>query len=129
MPSSHRRNGCDFDFPLERFVFTTFFLSFFRIRALAAQDQPSAQAILQHFYQAAGGSAWQHYEECDSEGTTTVAGKTGSLRYIEDLHNGANVSQAEIRALNVKQADGDGPMQSWDQDVWGRRCYRACSAN
>ena len=73
MLRTHRGNGCDFDFLLVRLVFTTFFFCFFCSRALAAPRQPSAQAILQHFYQAGGGSAWQHYEECDSEGTATVA--------------------------------------------------------
>ena len=102
-----------------RLVFATFLFCFFCTRALAAQSQPSAQAILQHFYQAGGGSAWQHYEECDSDGTATVAGKTGSLRYVEDLRSGANVSRVEIPALDVKQADGDGPMQSWHQDADG----------
>jgi hypothetical protein len=87
--------------------------------APAVQGQPSAQAILQRFYQASGGYAWQQYEECDSEGTATIAGKTGNLRYIEDLHTGANVSHVEIPALEVKQADGDGPMQIWHQDAGG----------
>lgn len=95
------------------------FVCFSCSSALAAQDRSSAQAILQHFYQASGGNAWQHYEECDSEGTATVAGKTGSLRYVEDLQRGANVSQIEIPALVVKEADGDGPLQSWHQDADG----------
>jgi hypothetical protein len=112
-------NGPGFNLLLVRLVFTIFSCCFFCGRALAAQGQPSAQAILQRFYQAAGGSVWQQYEECDSEGTATVAAKTGSLRYIEDLHSGANVSQVEIQALEVKQADGDGPMQSWHQDADG----------
>ncbi len=119
MLRNHRGNGSGFNLLLLRLVFTIFSFCFFHGRALAAQGQPSAQAILQRFYQAAGGSAWQHYEECDSEGTATVAAKTGSLRYIEDLHSGANVSEVEIRALDVKQADGDGPMQSWHQDADG----------
>src|SRR5277367_927572 len=116
MLRSPRGNGSDFDFLLVRVVFTIFFTCFF---SLAAEGQQSAQAILQHFYQAGGGSAWQQYEECDSDGTATVREKTGSLRYIEDLHSGANVSQAEIRALDVKRADGNGPMQSWHQDADG----------
>jgi hypothetical protein len=119
MLRNHRGHGSDFNLLLVRLVFTIFSCCFSYGRALAAQGQPSAQAILHRFYQAAGGSAWQHFEECDSEGTATVAGKTGSLRYIEDLHSGANVSQAEIRALDVKQADGDGPIQSWHQDADG----------
>jgi hypothetical protein len=117
MLRNHRGNGSGVNLFLLRLVLTIF--CFFNGRALAAQGQPSAQAILQRFYQAAGGSAWQQYEECNSEGTATVAAKTGSLRYIEDLHSGANVSQVEIRALDVKQADGDGPMQSWHQDADG----------
>jgi hypothetical protein len=100
------------------FAFNIFFC-LFSTGLLVAQDQPSAQAILHHFYEAAGGAAWQHYEECDSDGTVTVAGKTGSLRYMEDLRSGANVSRAEIPALNVKQADGNGPIQSWHQDANG----------
>jgi hypothetical protein len=119
MLRNHRGNGSGFNLLLLRLVLTIFSCCFFYGSALAAQGQPSAQAILQRFYQAAGGRAWQHYEECDSEGTATVAGKTGSLRYVEDLHSGANVSKAEIRALDVKQADGDGPMQSWHQDADG----------
>jgi hypothetical protein len=119
MLSNHRAQGLDFNLLLVRLVFTTFSLCFFCGPVLAAQGQPSSQDILQRFYQAAGGSAWQQYEECDSEGTATVAAKTGSLRYVEDLHTGANVSQVEIQALDVKQADGNGPMQSWHQDADG----------
>ena len=119
MLSNHRGNGSSFNLLLVRLVLTIFCFCFFNGRPLTAQEQPSAEAILQRFYQAAGGSAWQHYEECDSEGTATFAAKTGSLRYIEDLRSGANVSQVEIRALDVKQADGDGPMQSWHQDADG----------
>ena len=118
MLRNRRGNGFDFSLLCASCLHRLSFC-FFHGRALAAQGQPSAQDILQHFYQAAGGGAWQHYEECDSEGTATVAAKTGSLRYIEDLHSGANVSQAEIQALDVKQADGNGPMQSWHQDADG----------
>lgn len=118
MLASHRGNGSDFSSLLVRLV-VAFFLCFYCGYALATQGQPSAQAILHHFYQAAGGNVWQHYEECDSEGTATVAGKSGSLRYVENLHTGANVSQIEIPALDVRQADGDGPMQSWRQDANG----------
>jgi Aspartyl protease/PDZ domain len=119
MLRNHRGNASGFNLLLLRLVLTIFSSCFFYGRALAAQEQPSAQAIIQRFYQAAGGSAWRHDEECDSEATATIAAKTGSLRYIEDLHSGANVSQVEIRALDVKQADGDGPMQSWHQDADG----------
>ena len=118
MLASYRSNNSGVSSLLVRVVFTL--LSCLSCgRALAAHSQLSAQAILRHFYQAAGGNAWQQYEECDSEGTATVAGKTGSLRYIEDLHSGANVSQIEIAALEVKQIDGDDPVQSWHQDADG----------
>src|SRR5271156_2117842 len=119
MLRNHRGNDPDVNLLLVRLVFTTFSFCFFFSRALAAQGQPSAQDILQRFYQASGGSAWQHYEECDSEGTATVAAKTGSLRYVEDLHSGANVSHAEIQTLDGKQTDGNGPLQSWHQDADG----------
>lgn len=117
MLASYRGNGSDFSSLLVCLV-VAFFLCFYCGYALATQGQPSAQAILHHFYRAAGGNAWQHYEECDSEGTAT-AGKSGTLRYVENLHTGANVSQIEIPALDVRQADGDGPMQSWHQDANG----------
>jgi hypothetical protein len=110
MLRNHRGHGSDFHLLLLGLVFTTFY---------AAQAQPTAQAVLQHFYQAAGGAAWPQYEECDSEGTAAVAGKSGSLRYVEDLRSGANVSRAEIQGLDVKQADGNGPTQSWHQDADG----------
>ena len=119
MLTGHRGNGSDFNSFVVHLVFSAFFLCFFCDRALAAQGQQSAQVILRHFYQAAGGSAWQRYEECDSEGTATVAGKTGSLHYVEDLRSGANVFQIEIAALDVKQADGDGPIEKWQQDANG----------
>jgi hypothetical protein len=101
MLRNHRSIGSGFNLLLLRLVLTILSCCFVYSRALAAQGQPSAQAILQHFYQAAGGSAWQQYEECDSEGTATISEKTGSLRYIENLHSGANVSQVEIRALSM----------------------------
>jgi hypothetical protein len=119
MLRSQRGNSSDLDLLLARLVSATFFFCFFCGHAHAAQGESRAQAVLQHFYLAAGGRAWQQYEECDSEGKATVGGKTGSLRYIEDLHSGANVSQAEIPALDVKQADGNGPKQSWHQDAGG----------
>ena len=115
---AYSRSNCDINSPLVRFAFNILFCSFSSC-LLAAQNQPSAQTILHHFYQAAGGSAWQQYEDCDSDGIATVANKTGRLRYIEDLRSGANVSQVEIPALDVKQSDGDGPMHSWHQDANG----------
>jgi gag-polyprotein putative aspartyl protease/PDZ domain len=99
-----------------RFAFNALLLSLFCSHAVA-QSQASAQAILRHFYQAADGRAWQRYEECASRGSATVAGKTGSLDYIEDLRSGADVSHVQITALGVKQADGDGATQSWHQDA------------
>jgi predicted metalloprotease with PDZ domain len=80
----------------------------------AAQAQPTAQAVVQHFYQAADGVAWQQYEECDSEGTAAVAGKTGSLRYVEDLRSGANVSQEEIQALDPGRPGAQAGIQPGD---------------
>ena len=84
-----------------------------------AKAELSAQAILQHFYQASGGSAWQHFEECDSTGTATYLQKVGTIHYIEDLHRGANTGTIDIPALNVKQADGNDPAQAWHQDAAG----------
>ena len=107
MLRNHRGNGSGFNLLLLRLVLTIFSFCFINGCPLAAQGQSSAQAILQRFYQAAGGSIWKQYEECDSEGTATITAKAGSLRYVEDLHSGANVSQLEIRALDVKQADGE----------------------
>jgi hypothetical protein len=119
MLASHRGNRPDFNMLRVRLVLAAFLFCFYCERALAEQGKPSAQAILQHFYLAAGGNAWQHYDELTSEGTASVSGKNGSLRYVEDLHSGATVSRVEIPALDVKQADGDGPMQSWHQDADG----------
>jgi hypothetical protein len=79
----------------------------------------SVQTILQHFYRVTGGSAWQHFEECDSAGTITFLQKTGTIRYLENLHSGGNRSDVEITALGVKQADGNDPMQGWHQDAAG----------
>jgi hypothetical protein len=119
MLTGQQGNGSDFSSLLVRLVFSAFFLCFSCYRVLAAEGQQSAQVILRHFYQAAGGSAWQHYKECDSEGTETVAGKTGNLHYVEDLRSGANVAQVEFAALDVRQEDGDGPIESWHQDANG----------
>jgi hypothetical protein len=84
-----------------------------------AKAETSAQAILQHFYQASGGSAWQHFEECDSTGTVTYLQKTGTIHYIEDLRSGANTGAIDIPELNIKQADGNDPAQVWHQDAAG----------
>jgi hypothetical protein len=119
MVTAHRCNGFAFRAALTFLFCGVFVVSLLCGAELAAQEQPTAQTILQHFYQAAGGSAWQRYEECDSEGTATVSGKSGSLHYIEDLRSGANVSHVEIPALDVKQADGNNEAQSWHQDADG----------
>jgi len=74
--------------------------------AIAARAEMSALDILQHFYRATGGSAWQRFEECDSAGTVVVLQKTGTIRYLEDLHSGGNRTDIEISALDIKQANG-----------------------
>jgi opacity protein-like surface antigen len=89
------------------------------LRELSAQAKPSARDILQHFYRAAGGDAWQHLEECDSRGTINVSQKSGTIRYVENLQSGANRSDVEISALDIKNADGSDPMQNWHQDAAG----------
>jgi hypothetical protein len=87
--------------------------------AQAAQAEISAQDILQHFYRAAGGSAWQHFEECDSTGTVAFLQKTGTIHYLENLRSGGNRADIEIAALNMKQADSTDPVQNWHQDAAG----------
>ena len=131
MLASHRSNGSGFSSLLVRLV-VALLVCFYCDPAHAAQNQPSAQAILQHFYQVAGGNAWQHFEMCDSDGTAKVAemcdsdgtakvaGKTGSLALCRGpAQRRQSVSLVEIPALEVKRADGDGPMQSWHQDADG----------
>ena len=88
-------------------------------RAIAAKAEMSAQDILQHFYQAIGGSAWQRFEECDSAATVALSQKTGTMRYFENLHSGGNRADMEISALDIKQANGTGPIQNWHQDAAG----------
>jgi hypothetical protein len=87
--------------------------------AIAAKAEMSAQDILQHFYLATGGSAWQRFEECDSTGTVAFLQKTGTIRYIENLHSGGNRADIEISALDIKQANGNDLMQNWHQDAAG----------
>ncbi len=87
-------------------------------RSAANADQ-SAQAILQHFYQASGGRSWQQFKECDSEGTISILQKSGTLRYFENLRSGGNRAEIEIPALDVKRADGNDPVRSWHQDAAG----------
>lgn len=84
-----------------------------------AKAETSAQDILQHFYRASGGDAWRNFEQCDSTGTISYLQKTGTVHYSENLRNGGNRSNIEIPALNIKQADGDDPVQSWHQDAAG----------
>ena len=87
--------------------------------ATAVKAEASAQAILQHFYRAAGGDAWKSFKECDSTGTITYLKKTGSIHYLENLRTGGNRGDIEIPGLNIKQADGDDPAQAWHQDAAG----------
>ena len=81
--------------------------------------QQTASAVLQHFRHASGGDSWSHFVECDSVGTVSFAGKTGAVRYAENLRNGANRAAIQIPGLGVRQADGDSPDQSWHQDEAG----------
>lgn len=87
--------------------------------AIPAKAQISAHDMLQHFYRATGGSAWERFEECDSTGTVAFAQKTGTIRYSENLHSGGNRADMEIPALDIKQADGTDPIQNWHQDAAG----------
>jgi predicted aspartyl protease len=96
-----------------------FTIAVFGFNAIAAKAEVSAHDVLQHFYRAAGGRAWQRFEECDSTGTATLSQKTGTIRYIENLHSGANRADIEISGLGVKQANGTGPMENWHQDSAG----------
>jgi PDZ domain/Aspartyl protease len=82
---------------------------------VAAQTSSAAQ-ILTLARSATGGEAWDGVAECDSEGTITVAGKTGTLRYIENFKTGANVAHADIPDLGVHQANGTSLDGSWQQD-------------
>ena len=88
-------------------------------RAIPATAEISAQDVLQHFYRADGGRAWQRFDECDSAGTVAFLQKTGTIRYFENLHHGGNRTEMEISALDVKQADGTDPIQNWHQDAAG----------
>jgi Aspartyl protease/PDZ domain len=101
--------------PLLR-IFAILVLGF---NAIAAKAEMSAQDILQRFYQATGGSAWQRFEACNSLGTVAFLQKTGTIRYIENLHSGGNRADIEISALDIKQANGNDLMQNWHQDAAG----------
>jgi Aspartyl protease/PDZ domain len=87
--------------------------------AAAAKTEISVQGILQHFYRATGEGAWQRFEECDSAGTVTFLDKRGTIRYSENLDNGANRGSIDISSLGVKQANGTDQMQNWSQDAAG----------
>jgi hypothetical protein len=87
--------------------------------AIAAKPETSPQDILQHFYRATGGRAWQRFEGCDSAGRVAFLQKTGTVRYIENLHTGGNRADIEISALEIKQANGNDLMQSWEQNAAG----------
>lgn len=89
------------------------------LSAVAANAELSAREILQHFYRASGGNAWRQFEECDSTGSVSYLKKTGTVHYSEDLRTGGNRSDIEIAALNIKQADGNGPAQGWHQNADG----------
>jgi hypothetical protein len=97
----------------------TFVIFVFGVSAIAANAEMSPQDILLRFYQATGGSAWQRFEECDSAGTVALLQKTGTIRYIENLHSGGNRADIEISALDIKQANGDDLMQTWHQNAAG----------
>ncbi len=97
----------------------TFAIVVLGFNAIAAKAEMSAQDILQHYYRATGGSAWQHFEECDSVGTVALLQKTGTIRYFENLHSGGNRADIEISALDIKQANGTAPIQNWHQDAAG----------
>ncbi len=86
---------------------------------LAPADASSAAEILASVRRATGGDAWDQFGECESEGTITIAGKTGTLHYAEDLHTGANVVRLNIPDLWVKQANGVAPNGNWRQDDAG----------
>jgi hypothetical protein len=86
---------------------------------LAQASPASAAEILASVRRATGGDAWNQFAECDSEGSITVAGKTGTLHYSENLRTGANVSRISIPDFGVKQADGTAPGSRWQQDAAG----------
>lgn len=102
-----------------RTLFCFFALGILCLNAVAAKAEASAQDILQRFYRASGGDAWRHFEQSDSTGTVSYLQKTGTVRYSENLRSGGNRSDIEIPALNIKQADGDDPAQSWHQNADG----------
>lgn len=79
----------------------------------------SAAEILASVRAASGGDAWDQFAECDSEGGIAVAGKTGTLRYSEDLRTGANVAHISIPDFGEKQANGSASGSNWQQDADG----------
>jgi hypothetical protein len=87
--------------------------------AIVAKAEMSARDMLQHFYRATGGSAWQRFEECDSAGTVALSQKTGTMHSFENLHSGGNRADIEISALDIKEANGTDPIQNCHQDAAG----------
>ena len=88
---------------------------------LSAQTTSSSTAkeILALVRQATGGGLWNQFAECKSEGSITVAGKTGTVHSAENLVTGANVSRADIAELGVHQAHGVDTGTIWQQDDAG----------
>lgn len=105
--------------PPSRHAVSILFWVFAIVETSRANTDQSAQAILQHFYQASGGRTWQQFEECDSEGTISILQKSGAIRYFENLRSGGNRAEIEIPALDVKETNGNDPVQSWHQDASG----------
>jgi hypothetical protein len=93
-------------------------LCLFTVNPSLAQKY-SASDILAKARQASGGEAWDGVAQCDSAGNLSVAGQTGSLRYVENLRNGANVSYVSIPEVHVKQANGVDLFTAWHQDDEG----------
>jgi predicted aspartyl protease len=79
----------------------------------------SAENVLESVRQATGGDAWNRFRECESQASITLGGKTGTLRYVEDLRTGANVSYIDIPELGVHQGHGISPAGDWRQDDTG----------
>jgi aspartyl protease/PDZ domain-containing protein len=110
--------------PVKRFILllalplTPHFLA--TVAFAQVQTSPAAASvILARARKATGGDAWNQFSECASEGTITIAGKTGSLHLAENLRTGASVGRADIPDLGVHQANGTSPEGSWQQDNAG----------
>lgn len=87
--------------------------------AFAQMQTSSASRILAIARKAAGGDAWNQFSECASDGTITIAGKTGTLHLAENLRTGASVGRADIPDLGVHQANGTSPEGGWQRDNAG----------